>query len=427
MTTDAQEIIATLTRRIEELERGARFTGLLEQGPDAVYVIDVSGNFVDANDTALEMMGFSRSDIPHLNFFEMIRKDQKEKTLAILKDHDMRTNFSRALEYQVKCNDESLIWIQTRASLVKERNGELLLRGIAVDVTDRKKREEELKEREENLSMALEGAELGVWHWDTTQRVVTMEKGWGKQFSQESGESITQEIFLSRLHPNEMKMLSEAFKAHLCGETNAIHVRHRLKSLQGTWHWMSTRGKAVEFSSNGRVLKVAGTFLDITSQVRMEKALARHKAAVEEKMNRLEESQAALKAILGQREKDREEMGENMTATLSHLVLPALEKVGEATLSSGQRHHLEAAMTSLSEIVSPFTRRLTSPFFNLTPMELKVAEFIRQGHTSKEMALTLNLSKGTIDFHRNNIRKKLGLNKSGTNLRTQLLSLTHHS
>ena len=82
-------------------------------------------------------------------------------------------------------------------------------------------------------------------------------------------------------------------------------------------------------------------------------------------------------------------------------------------------------MASLSEIVSPFTRRLTSPFLNLTPTELKVAEFIRQGLSSKEMAAALSLSKGTIDFHRSNIRKKLGLNKSGANLRTQLLSLSH--
>ena len=425
MERDAQEIIATLTRRIEELERHSRFTGLLEEGPDAVYVIDLSGNFVDANDTALAMMGFSRDEIIHLNFFDMVRDDQKAATLSILADAETRASFSNALEYEVRCKDGSTIWIQTRASLVQEKDGPLLLRGIAVDITPRKRLEEELRKREENLTMALEGAELGIWRWDITSQKVTMERGWGEQFGPETGYSVTREDFLERLHPTERESVQEAINAHVRGETEAIHIRHRVMSRQGTWHWVSTRGKSVETAPCGTVTKVAGTFLEVTNQVKMEKALARRKAEVEEKMHRLDESQTALKTLLAQREKDREEMGENMTATLSHLVLPALEKVFESPLSNSQKRHLEAAMASLSEIVSPFTRRLTSPFLNLTPTELKVAEFIRQGLSSKEMAAALSLSKGTIDFHRSNIRKKLGLNKSGANLRTQLLSLSH--
>ncbi|WP_300673118.1 PAS domain S-box protein [Desulfoluna sp.] len=421
---DNETKIQELTRRIHELVLNDRFMGLLEKALDAVYVIDFLGNFIDANDTALVMLGYDREELPTLNFFDLIREDQKTHAIGILANPKKRTGFTEALEFHVRRKDGSHIWISTRARLIKEDDVPVRLHGIAVDITDQKNREEELKNREETLIMALEGAELGVWYWRVDEKVVTLERSWGKRFGVESGESMPQSEFLARLHPSERPLVSGAFTLHLKGETDAVHVRHRLKGRDGTWLWMSTRGKAVEKNTDGHVLTIAGTFLDVTRQVRMEKALERRKAEVEEKVSRLEESQAALRALLTQREKDREELGENMTATLRHLVLPSLEKISEQTLSPIQEKHLETAVQSLSEIISPFSRRLASPFINLTPMELKVAEFIRQGLTSKEMAAMLHLSKGTIDFHRNNIRKKLGLNNSGANLRTQLLSLT---
>ena len=56
-------------------------------------------------------------------------------------------------------------------------------------------------------------------------------------------------------------------------------------------------------------------------------------------------------------------------------------------------------------------------YYSLTPIEIQVAGLVKEGKTSKETAELLSVSKECVDFHRNNIRKKRGLNKKKANLR----------
>jgi DNA-binding CsgD family transcriptional regulator len=77
----------------------------------------------------------------------------------------------------------------------------------------------------------------------------------------------------------------------------------------------------------------------------------------------------------------------------------------------------------LKSIISSFPQRLSSKQSGLTPREIKVADLIRQGKSSKDIARFLEISASAVGVHRYHIREKLGIIKQKINLRTHLQTL----
>jgi DNA-binding CsgD family transcriptional regulator len=78
--------------------------------------------------------------------------------------------------------------------------------------------------------------------------------------------------------------------------------------------------------------------------------------------------------------------------------------------------------TNLRNILSPFTHRLSSKYLNLTSREVRIADLIKEGRSSKEIADLMNVTPSAINIYRYRIRKKLGMNNKD-NLRMYLSSL----
>ncbi len=163
---------------------------------------------------------------------------------------------------------------------------------------------------------------------------------------------------------------------------------------------------------------------EILNRKTAEKALKQRGVELEIKTIGLEEANTALKVLLRQREEDKIELEEKVLLNVRELVLPYLEKLKMKKLGEKQRAYLGIIESNLNDIVSPFVHGLSSKLIKLSPTELQVSNLIKQGNTTKEIAEIMNLATSTIDFHRNNIRKKFGIKNKKTNLRTYLSSFS---
>jgi len=173
----------------------------------------------------------------------------------------------------------------------------------------------------------------------------------------------------------------------------------------------------------GNPIGFRGIARDITKRKQTEEALKQKDQELEIKSRFLEESNTALKVLLRQREDDKRELERNVVANVKKIIIPYIQKLRKDQLTLDQIVCIDTIENNLLGITSPFLHNMTLKNFNLTPKEFHVANLIRDGRTSKEIADFLNVSVGAVDFHRNNIRRKLNLNNRKVNLRYCLMSL----
>ncbi len=206
---------------------------------------------------------------------------------------------------------------------------------------------------------------------------------------------------------------------------NIVTLRD-ISALKRTEKELKKYRELLEERVEDRTTELARTNVQLKQEIeerkRVEAALRRREKELEAQSHHLEEVNTALKVLLKQRENDKTELQENVLSNVKELVIPYIQRLQKSSMNTNQSTLVNILDSNLNNIISPFIGRLSSKFLNFTPMEIRVANLVKEGKTNKEIAEMLFLSKNTILFHRHNIRTKLGLKNTRINLRTHLLS-----
>ena len=139
------------------------------------------------------------------------------------------------------------------------------------------------------------------------------------------------------------------------------------------------------------------------------------------KADDLREANCALKILLQRRTVERTETEEDILLNFKHTVEPYLDKLKNTPLTDTQECYLALIEEAINNVTSPLIGSLRSTELTLTPAELQVANLVKFGRSTKEIAETSNLSLRTVESHKRNIRKKLGITDRKMALRTFLM------
>ena len=201
--------------------------------------------------------------------------------------------------------------------------------------------------------------------------------------------------------------------------SSADYRSFKLKPRTGEEKWVEGTGTMVYFGGNTASLVILG---NITIRKQAEDALKKREEELMNKTRMLEEVNTALRVLLQHREEDKEELEKKVSANIKELVIPYIEMLKRSPSDTRTVECIAILESNLKNITSPFSRQLSSNYIKLTPKEILVANLIKDGKTTKEMAGLLTITSASIDTHRNSIRNKLGLNDKKISLRTYLLS-----
>ncbi len=191
-----------------------------------------------------------------------------------------------------------------------------------------------------------------------------------------------------------------------------------LKTLKGNKMWCLLNAVAKKDKDGNYYFD--GIIEDITEQKKTEEKLKEYATQLEEQKLSVEHKNLALKEIIEHIERIKNRMEEDVAINVSETLMPIVDKL---EIKGAHPKYIKLLRHHLDELSSSFGRRITQKNIRLTLREIEICNMIKGGLRSKDIAGLLNVSHQTIEKHRKNIRKKLGLSHKKANLASWLQNI----
>jgi PAS domain S-box-containing protein len=286
---------------------------------------------------------------------------------------------------------------------------------------------ERLRESEEKFTTIFQNANDEIIYVGADGTIIDINHKVDDIFGYKREEAIGKKFYeFDVLSPKEWQKLIDMTQDLLSNRTSQMQVlQFEARRKGGEKIYLEVNPRLIK--REGQTVGILAIIRDISTRKREEELLRKHTEQLDkllkERTLNLEELNAALKVILKQVEEVKAEIQDKITFNITEFVLPYLEKIKKTSLDEVQRTCLNSLEKNLNDITAPVLRGVSTKYLKLTPSEIQVANLVKQGKNTKEIADNLFMSARTIETHRYNIRIKLGLKGKKLNLRTYLSSL----
>ena len=419
-------------------ESEERFKDLANLLPQPVWETDFEGNFTYTNRAGYENLGYTPKDLEEgVLVTDVIAPEDRERIVA---------NFGKTLrgiefedhEYTCLTKDGRKVPALIYSSPIIKDGEPSGVRGVALDITDRKQAEEALRKSEEKyrhlynlMRLMTDNMPDMIWAKDMDGRYMFVNQamcdnlimcdcpdraiGMTDMIIAERERNAGYEHIFSNIYVNSDAIIQERKVACRILKEGLVRNKYLVLDVH----------KGPFLNENREMVGTVGCGRDVTSEKKVEKALKEREIELETKNLRLEELNSALKILLEKRDGDKKDLEEKVLMNIKNLIMPYIVKLKKTTLNDRQEIFVEIIQSNTEDILSPFAHKLSYKYLNFTPTELQVADFVKQGFRTKEIADLLNSSPETVSGHRKSMRKKLNLKDKKSNLRTHLLSLNN--
>lgn len=412
----ARDITNVLQLREDLHESEKKFGTLAEQLPNMIF-INSAGRVTYVNPSCETTMGYRRDEFyaSDFDFRCLIAPGYRERVENNFRAHARGENVE-AYECGLVTKDGRRLDVILSTRLVDFEHEQSIL-GIMTDITDRKRIHNALQESERRYRQLIElGPDaIVVLQGDRYEMV---NSAFTKIFGYTQKDVQAGLNFFDLVQPSDRQGVLKRYEDQLKGKPMPKIYRINLVAKDGQVIACETSAVLIDYKGQPAVLCI---IRDIRERQRTRKTLEKKEAEIRAKAKSLEEMNTALRVLLKEKDVNKTELEEKVLANVRELALPYLERIRQASSGKDRLAYVDILESTLKEIVSPFPRKLSSQYLALTPKEIQVADLVKAGKTTKEIAGLMNLSSKTVEFHREKIRKKLGIKNTKVNLRTHLL------
>ena len=140
--------------------------------------------------------------------------------------------------------------------------------------------------------------------------------------------------------------------------------------------------------------------------------------------DKVEELNTALRVLSELKENEANRIIESVKNHITKMVIPHIHTLRMRCKNKDQTVLIDIVQNNLEQLFKPLYEKLAGDK-HLTPMEIRIADLIYQGRTTKEIAYILGITERGVTFHRANIRKKINLKNKNIHLKSVIMRLEH--
>ncbi|HEY3312014.1 MAG TPA: diguanylate cyclase [Anaerolineales bacterium] len=197
-------------------------------------------------------------------------------------------------------------WVRTSGAPMLENGKVVKVTGTIMDISELKRAQTALVRSEEQLRLAMEASNDGLWDWRCQDSSIHFSLSYCRMLGYSMDEFPTSlETWLDLVHPDDQALVTRTYEDCAKNLIQSFEIEFRLRARVGGWKWLLSRAKTVSWQPEGMPLRVVGTNVDITERKQAEEALRRanrkleKQAAANEAMQALLIEQATHDALTG--------------------------------------------------------------------------------------------------------------------------------
>jgi len=259
----------TERRQAEELlqEREDFLSTILDTTADGFYVMDSEGVITDVNEAYCSFSGYAREEILGVHINDIDADETPAQTQERI--HRIVSNNSKLFETCHRRKDGSVFPVEIATTYINKGGGKFVC--FARNLTDRKRAEDELKSNYALLQVAGETAKFGGWSVDLEKNICTWSDAVADIHGVLHGYSPPVQEAINFYAPKWREKITQCFSACV-KEGNSYDEEMEIITQKGKHVWVRATGKAVK-NEKGKIIKVQGSFQDITDKKQAEEAL----------------------------------------------------------------------------------------------------------------------------------------------------------
>ena len=298
-------------------ESESRFRNMADHAPVMMWVTNEAGFCTYLNRRWYEFTGQTEAEAEGFGWLDATHPDDRSLAeQAFVEANAARVAFR--VEYRLRHASGAYHWAIDAASPRFGEGGEYLgYVGSVVDIDERRKAENRLHDSEEQLRLATEAAEVGLWDLDVETGTLFWPPRVKAMFGISADRPISMADYYAGLYPDDADQTAAAFAAALDPEQRALYdVEYRtIGQEDGVLRWVAAKGRGI-FTDDGRCIRVIGTAIDITERKQMEEALRDVNATLERRVGEEIARRSATEEALRQAQK-MEAVGQ-LTGGIAH-------------------------------------------------------------------------------------------------------------